>query len=137
MLRIITSIIAILALSGCSPQPKPVVSQSKHTLSASEEFHLRGECAAIASKLNDSFVDPTPGQTFVTSNYSIKDNRCYALITSGTAFAGNRLVTLYDAQTKENLASIASQTGSIDEKGDTDPVLVQDFIDMRMKRDSQ
>lgn len=82
--------------------PWAVVSQT-----ATEEFHLRGECAKLAGKVENDNPDYDLDDLVTwSSNYSVKDNRCYVLESSYNRRLGLRIKSLYDGQTEETLASV-------------------------------
>ena len=86
---------------------------------ATEVFHLRSECAALADKLMHGFEELTamvqlpptvrsPETYAVLSHYDPSTNRCYADLTSGYVTppaVEHTHRALYDAQTKDILAS--------------------------------
>jgi len=91
---------------------------------ATEEFHLRSECAALAQKIlnNNTNVDPALAQSFgvdqsVDSNYDPKANRCYVELSTQTTNATTPLKSqvanyyLFDGQTGSELAFAMSQNG--------------------------
>ena len=122
MLRWLTANIMLVSLAHADPLVQPPT--------ASEVFHLRTECAALADKLMHGFEEMTPTvpiPTRTTKSYSVAShyepttNRCYADLTSffQTApvvngryvpnskdpWVEHRQRALYDAQTKDMLAA--------------------------------
>jgi hypothetical protein len=106
--RLILPLSLFVSLLGCSQSaPKPRVT-------ASEEFHLRGECVKLAGQLQKDVGPTAPGiSDNWSSNYKAEDNRCYVLDTwvlDSDSFPSsngdNEIVEkLYDGQTKVNLAN--------------------------------
>jgi hypothetical protein len=91
---------------------------------ATEEFHLRSECAALAQKILDgnTNVDPALARSFgvdqsVDSNYDPKANRCYVELSTQTTNSTAQLKSqvanyyLFDGQTGSELAFAISQNG--------------------------
>jgi hypothetical protein len=90
---------------------------------ATEQFHLRSDCAAMAQKILDSGdINPTIAHQVgldetVDSNYDPKTNRCYVELnmqtTSLTISSKSRVANyyLYDGQTGTQLAFAVSQNG--------------------------
>jgi hypothetical protein len=115
-------IAAAMAVAGCNQQrpcPTPPPAATAQLPTATEVFHLRGECAQLGEKiLNDNIIGSALTQD-VASNYDPHDNRCYVNLTVSTADltvpigspSYNMNGVLYDGQTKELLASIQIKNG--------------------------
>lgn len=115
-MKIILAAAVSLLLFGCGPK--------MHHLSTVEEFDLRGRCADLglkmqaadkASKAADEAADEArvaaggkPSNTLFSEgwrfNYSLEDNRCYAVREEGSLRSSSDVTTLYDAQTRQELA---------------------------------
>lgn len=105
--------IASLFLVGCAQSKSAPITESKPTqvvksrrLSATEEFHLRGECANLGTKLEDQehSSDLLNISETWSSNYKAADNRCYVEQSSWNKSMNHSTVTLFDGQTREVLA---------------------------------
>lgn len=118
---VVVGLLALLFATGCN-QPRVQGNTrpwSRPSLPASEEFNLRGKCAALADDMA-----PTYGLVGVAltsqalSHYNPETNRCYVQIRVTKNFSysypstpANYLsIAVYDGQTKELLVS-ASQKG--------------------------
>ena len=147
------SVVAVLVvpyLSGCWSRPKSLVTQTNPGLSATEEVHLRVECAKQGDQVEKD--NPNADLDDVISwsaDYSVKDNRCYVLQSSYNRRLGLKLSFLYDGQTKENLASTEQGNGEMNgtiegapdmdcsEGTDCGYTLARRYINKRMQRDVQ
>jgi hypothetical protein len=137
-------LVATLALgvSGCN-QPQPT---------ASEIFHLRGECEQLGQKISDEAAKNLPSSE-THANYLLKNNRCYVTQThfpiendpkenylfiwmedgqSGDVLAATRI----DYTTGKKVAwFFLPTTKKPDDKADYG--FVQEFIERCMKREGE
>ena len=147
---IILAVLVVPYLSSCSSRPKSLVTQTKPGLSATEEEHLRVECAKQGDQVEKD--NPNADLDDVISwsaDYNVKDSRCYVLQSSYNRRLGLKLSFLYDGQTKENLASTEQGNGEINgtiegapdmdcsEGSDCGYTLAERYINKRLQRDVQ
>jgi hypothetical protein len=100
---------------------KPIPAVESRRLSATEEFHLRGECANLAAKLEDQehSSDLLSISETWSSNYKADDNRCYVEQSSYDKSTHHSAITLFDGQTREVLAFVKDdQNGTKGQVGD-------------------
>jgi hypothetical protein len=103
---IAAAVLVICGLSSCSSRPKSIVTQTKPVVSATEDAHLRRECAKQADRVEKDKPNSDSDEMISwSSNYSIADNRCYVLESSYNRRLDPKLSFLYDGHTEENLAS--------------------------------
>jgi len=111
---IAAGVLVIFGLSGRSPRPKSVVAQTKPVVSATEDAHLRRECAKQADRVEKDKPNSDSDEMISwSSNYSIADNRCYVFESSYNRRLDLKLSFLYDGHTEENLASTEQGNGQI------------------------
>lgn len=138
---------AVLTLAAChqdvpcvaAPAAPAAPAPTAQLPTATEVFHLRGECAKLGQEILDgNMIGPALTQD-VTANYDTKENRCYVDLTVMTAdmtvpqdspqFYHTR--ALYDGQTRELLATAQIKNGKkagMVFKGDTHPMGFDDVI---------
>jgi hypothetical protein len=145
---IIVAGLVVPYLWSCSSPPKSLVTQTKPGLSATKEVRLRVECAKQGDQVEkDNPHADVDDVISWSTDYSVKDNRCYVLQSSYNGRLGLQLSFLYDGQTKENLASTEQGNGEMNgtiegapdmdcsEGSDCGYTLAQRYINTRMQRD--
>ena len=107
--RVMLPLAAILVACSCGRKSGPAPT-------ASEIFHLRSECAALADKIRTRHPEGDLQQTM--SHYDPKSNRCYVELSD--VVLGDLVHTLYDGQTGQLLASTMKslQEGSTFKSGE-------------------
>ena len=122
MKTVVMSLLALVFMTGCNQphvQQKAQPSSSRPRLSATEEFNLRGKCAALADEMAPGYGLVGVALTSeVLCHYNPETNRCYVQVTvtknishTDPSIPSNYLsIAVYDGQTREILIS-ASQEG--------------------------
>lgn len=114
--RLIALILAS-AVTACSAKhDTPAVKDDPlpyRSVSATEVFHLRNECAKLGDQILEGAVVGVALTKEVATHYNSKTNRCYAQVTvQPRDTTGTDMSTyIYDGQTKEMLAYDTSKAG--------------------------
>ncbi|MHB8652561.1 MAG: hypothetical protein ACYDA9_01650 [Terriglobia bacterium] len=115
MKTVVVGLLALVLSTGCNQphvQQKAQPSSSRPRLSATEEFNLRGKCAALADEMAPGYgLVGAALNSEVLSHYNPETNRCYVQVTVTKNFSytqpsipSNYLgIAIYDGQTKEML----------------------------------
>ena len=121
-MKTVVGLLALAFATGCNQphvQEKAQPTSSRPRLSVTEEFHLRGECAALAEKMSPVYGLVGIALTSeVLSHYNPETNRCYVevTVTKNPSYNDPKVplncssLALYDGQTREMLIS-AHQEG--------------------------
>jgi len=117
-MKVTILILALICVGGCSRQQVTAATQTQKLPTASEVFELRSKCAELGKKLDESMGHVSAVAQDVVSNYNVKNNRCYVLLTNHpvnyaeiTTPSWFNNVYLFDGQTQEALAT-TSTTGN-------------------------
>lgn len=110
---------------SATPPAEPPPPAAFQPPTATELFHLRGECAQLAEKMRGEYQSDDKLHAYVESNFDRHENRCYVRVIAVTADknvpfgskAYYQAQLLYDGQTQDLLAHIeiknGEQTGAI------------------------
>jgi hypothetical protein len=126
---------------------KPSAERTFQVPTATEAFHLRSECALLGQKImEENFIGSALRQPQV-SHYTPMTNRCFVQLTVSTVTKprDNYDIFLYDAQTRDMLASVSVKSGEkfgiifgqapLGSTADAGFVEVSEFINKTMEND--
>jgi hypothetical protein len=148
------SLSTLLIVGGCSKptaQATPAQVRFFQFPTATEVFNLRTKCQQAGEKLDSSLAYGPHWSRQLTTNYRIETGRCYAEVYDTDATTDELIRSLYDAQTRDQLAfakkrkdtesGMIFMDNNIDTAsdchvgGDCGFAKVNDFINQKMKRD--